>query len=258
MSSEDDRLNVFVSYASERAEVAADIAAALQAERYQVFFDRQTLRPGRGYDAKIRDAIAGSQLFVILISPEMFKKSSYVLTELEFAKKAWPSPVGRLLPVIITKINRRSLDPFLRRVTPLYPQGDVAAEVAAEVHALLRGATDDTQRVVRPEVAASQLEAYRALWSITGLLPKWPRADAVSRKELAGLSSKLRDWYFGSAGGLFLTSRAYSRYSDLQDALQNLPADSRTKAISDDEYEEIRSLCSLLRRQMALDVGTRI
>ena len=255
----EERPRVFVSYASERHDLAADIAAALQVERYDVFFDRNKLRPGAGYDAEIRNEIVRSQLFVILISPEIFKEASYVLTELKFAREAWPSPVGRVLPVMAGQIDRRRLDPYLRRLTPLHTEGDAAAEVAAEVHALLRGASSSFgPRVIRPEVAAQQMDAYRALWSLTGLLPKWPRETTVSYQKVAEFSRSLRDWYFGSAGGLFITSRTYSQYAELQERLQASPPDSRAELISEDDYDEIRHLCSLLRRQMAVDLGTRV
>jgi hypothetical protein len=249
---------VFISYASERREVAEDIAAVLQVEHYQVFFDKDALRAGAAYDQTIREEIWRCRLFVVLISPEMFKEQSYVLTEVQLAKDAWPSPVGHVLPVMIAQIDRRQLPAYLRRLTPLHVEGDMAAEVAAEVHMRLRGAATPGVTSALPEVGPRQVDAYRALWSLTGLLPKWPRDKTVSYQQLAELSRSLRDWYFGAAGGLFLTSRAYSRYAELQDALQAPPANSGLGPISDEDYDEVRGLCSVLRRQMALDVGTRV
>lgn len=251
-------LKVFLSYASEDAEVAADVAAALQADGHDVFFDRERLRGGAAYDAEIRAAIAQSDLFVFLISAAVLKERSYALTELKFARETWSSPVGRVLPVAIGRVDRRQLPAYLRRLTPLYPEGDAAAEVAAEVIALARKTEASSISLpVRPETAARQLDAYVALWSLTGLLPKWSREELVSHAQLAELSRQLRLWYFGPAGGLFLSRRSYSQYAALQEALQ-LFAHAEEEAISEREYEEVRELASLLRRQMAQDIGTRI
>jgi TIR domain len=253
-----EKTHVFISYPSERLHLAEDIAAALEAEGcYDVFFDRHRLEPGVAYDAIIRENVAHCQLFVMLITPEILKDGSYVLTELKFAKAAWPnSPIGHVVPVMIEEVDPKRLDPYLRRRNLLRIEGDATAEVAAAVHALLRGrASAVSTSILRPEMAAQQLQAYRALWSLTGVLPKWPRDPTVSYSHLIQLSRDLRDWYFGQAGGLFLTGGMYSRYADLQVALQAIP--QSPEPLSAQDYDDIRHLCSLLRRQIAVDIGAR-
>jgi hypothetical protein len=256
---DEQKKRIFLSYASERRELAADIAAALNVDGHEVFFDQASLDAGSAYDVRIRTEVPRSDLFIALISPEIFKEGSYVLTELKLAREAWPSPVGRVLPVMVERVDRRKLVSYLRRLTPLYPEGDVAAEVAAEAAEILRGSEPAFPAgVLRPEVAAQQLEVYRALWAMTGVLPKWARGESVTYAMLARLGRDLRVWYFGTAGGLFLTRRTYSRYAELQDALAATSREDANTAVTEQDYEEIRQLCSQLRRQMALDIGTRV
>jgi len=90
---------IFLSYASEQRKIAENIQAALSAEGHQVFFDKSRLRSGEGYHLKIVEAIRNSQLFIFLISPDSIRKGTYALTELKEAKRKWPNPAGKVLPV---------------------------------------------------------------------------------------------------------------------------------------------------------------
>lgn len=56
--SEEAKGRIFISYASERANLAEDVAAALVVEGHDVFFDRSSLPPGESYGDHIRDEIA--------------------------------------------------------------------------------------------------------------------------------------------------------------------------------------------------------
>lgn len=59
---------VFLSYASQDAEVAKRICDALRAVGVEVWFDQNELVGGDAWDAKIRKQIADCALFVPLIS----------------------------------------------------------------------------------------------------------------------------------------------------------------------------------------------
>jgi TolB-like protein/Tfp pilus assembly protein PilF len=59
---------VFLSYASQDAEVAGRICDALRAAGVQVWFDRSELRGGESWDWQIREQIRDCRLFVALIS----------------------------------------------------------------------------------------------------------------------------------------------------------------------------------------------
>ena len=127
---------VFLSYSSARRPTAEDVAAALQDEEHDVFFDRTSLRQGFGFHRRIRQEIDRSDAFVCLVSPESMKSGSYVLTEIGFAERRWPRPSGFVLPVILEPVPRDDMPGYLRRVTWLTPKGSVAAEVAAAVEQL--------------------------------------------------------------------------------------------------------------------------
>ena len=126
-------MRIFLSHASEQAAVAEAIEVALRSEGHVVFLDRSSLPSGETYNDKIRDAIAESDLFIFLISAEALAAGRYTLTELAFARDAWPRPSGRVLPVVISPVDLNSVPPYLKAVTILEPQGNVAAAVAATV-----------------------------------------------------------------------------------------------------------------------------
>lgn len=126
-------MNIFISYASEHRSVADSINVKLRGEGHTVFFDKDDLPPAESYDASIRKAITDCDLFVFLISPESIAKSSYALTELGFARDKWKSPVGHILPVVVSETKMEDVPAYLSAVSILTPQGNLVAEVLAEV-----------------------------------------------------------------------------------------------------------------------------
>jgi tetratricopeptide (TPR) repeat protein len=131
-------MNIFLSYASEQRAVAEEIALALREEGHAAFFDRSTLAEADAYNAGIREAIRDCDLLVFLVSPEAVLQGRYTLTELKFAEEKWPSPVGRVLPVIVRPTNTETIPAYLRAVVILRPGGNVAAEVVAAVARISR------------------------------------------------------------------------------------------------------------------------
>src|SRR6266511_2004824 len=127
------RSSIFLSYASEQSEAATHIELSLKGEGYSVFRDRTALPPGESFDARILTAIEESDLFIFLISRESISPGRYTLTELKFAEQKWGHPAGHVLPVLIEPVPKEAIPIFLRAVTILQPQGNVTAEVAAEV-----------------------------------------------------------------------------------------------------------------------------
>ena len=59
---------IFVSYASQDADVAKHLCEALRAAGLEVWFDRSELRGGDAWDASIRKQIKECVLFVPIIS----------------------------------------------------------------------------------------------------------------------------------------------------------------------------------------------
>ena len=127
-------MKIFLSYASEQSALAKEIALALRAEDHTVFFDRSALAAGEAYNAKIREAIEDSHLFVFLISPHSVTAGRYTLTELDFAEHKWPRPWGYVLSVMVMPTPKAEIPSYLRAGTVLQPSGNVAATIAAEIH----------------------------------------------------------------------------------------------------------------------------
>lgn len=126
-------MKIFLSYASEEAELAEQIQLALTADGHDVFFDKMSLPPGGDYNARIRKAIEDSLGMIFLISPHSIRKGSYALTELKFAREKYKHPRGCVLPVMAVPTHLEEVPVFLKAVTILEPVGSIAAEVAAEV-----------------------------------------------------------------------------------------------------------------------------
>ena len=129
-------MKAFISYASEYRNIADRIAVGLRQEGVKVFFDRDQLPPGGAYDTRIRKAIKRSDLFIFLISPESVSENAYALTEVGFARKKWKNPTGCVLPVIVAETNLEKVPAYLRSVTILEPEGNLTAEVLANVKRL--------------------------------------------------------------------------------------------------------------------------
>lgn len=105
----------------------------LQAEGHEVFFDKEDLPPGRGYNELIRSAIENCDLFIFMISPESVAKGRYTLTELKIAAKKWPNPAGHVLPVMLVPTSFDEIPAYLKAVTVLSPEGNLTAEIAIEI-----------------------------------------------------------------------------------------------------------------------------
>jgi tetratricopeptide (TPR) repeat protein len=123
-------MRIFLSYASEDKDSAEQIYLALIPSGHQVFFDRATLPPGGDFNSRIRQAVRKSDLLIFLISPHSVAQSSYALTELSFARDKWPHPLDSVLPVMLRETEFGSIPNYLKAITVLEPQGNVAAEVA--------------------------------------------------------------------------------------------------------------------------------
>jgi hypothetical protein len=127
-------MQIFLSFASEQRELAEPILLALRDRGHKVFFSHDDLPAGASFDARIQKAVQGSDLMVFLVSPEAVTKGRYTMTELAFARDRWPNPNGRILPVMLVDTPQSSIPHYLKAVTILEPEGNVAAEtsVAAE------------------------------------------------------------------------------------------------------------------------------
>lgn len=142
-------MRLFLSYARTGGRIADEVQLALHAEGHQVFFDRASLSAGQSFHSLIRERISSADALIFLVSPAATRRGSYALTELKLAQQQWPSPAGRILPVMIEPTPSQSLPAYLTSVTVLEPAGNIAAEVAAEVCKLRRAAPNGTRSNVR-------------------------------------------------------------------------------------------------------------
>lgn len=131
-------MKIFLSHASEVAAIAVAIELTLTGEGHDVFLDRSDLPSGEAYDARIRQAVSGSDLFIFLVTPEAFAPGRYTLTELACARETWRHPGGRVLPVIVRPTDIALIPPYLKAVTFLEPEGNISAAVAAAVYRMRR------------------------------------------------------------------------------------------------------------------------
>jgi hypothetical protein len=151
-------MRIFLSFASEQKDAAEPILLALRNRGHKVFFSDDDLPRGSSFDSRIERAIAESDLLIFLVSPQSVTKGRYTLTELAFARDRWPSPSGRVLPVVVAPTPMEQVPHYLRAVSLLEPEGNLAAETAAAVDKLQAGAS------TRPMLL------FAGLGLVTGLL----------------------------------------------------------------------------------------
>ena len=144
---------IFLSYSSDRCDIAEQVKLALAGSGHKVFFDRDSLPPGDEYHVRIRKAVERSDAFVFLISQRSVTTGSYALTELKYARQKWPDPRHRVLPVMIERTAYDQIPNYLKAVTVLEPEGNVAAEVAAELEKIRLQQSSDRKGADAPAKA---------------------------------------------------------------------------------------------------------
>lgn len=138
-------MKIFLSYPAAHKETAASINYELQAGGHEVFFDREDLPAGQSYNDRIRGAIEDCELFIFMITPESVSQGRYALTELKIAGRKWPDPAGRVLPVMLEPTPFEDIPAYLKAVTILTPEGNVAAEVLLEIAGLAAQRVEPTK-----------------------------------------------------------------------------------------------------------------
>lgn len=117
------------------------------------------------------------------------------------------------------------------------------------------------------DLRQTRTTAYKELWKLTSVLPRWPRNDKLTYADLKDFSIAMRTWYF-DGGGLFLSERSMKSYNELQEKLSDVLGDmdeGRLQQIvqgagSRDlscHYDIVRLKCSKLRTSLTNDVLSR-
>src|SRR5580698_5089227 len=133
-----DTMRIFLSFPSELESTADQIAQSLRNRDYDVFFSHDDLPPGDSFDTRVESAISKSDFMVFLISPQSVTRGRYTLTEMGFARSKWPNPSRRVLPVMAAPTPLESVPNYLKAVTILEPEGNIAAETRAAVDRILQ------------------------------------------------------------------------------------------------------------------------
>ena len=96
----------------------------------------------------------------------------------------------------------------------------------------------------RVRIAEKRLPAYRLLWAITQPTTR-ARDIELSMEERNALYDQLREWYYDSGNGIFLSSATRDLYLDAREKL-------RSEEISDDQ---ITAVFSNLRSEIKSEIG---
>ena len=172
-------MQVFISFASEQREAAELTAVALRERGYKVFFSQDTLPAAHSFDVRIEKAVKSSDLFVFLVSPESVTKGKYTLTELAFARDRWSNPSGHVLPVMVAPTEMGKIPVYLRSVSIFQPEGNFAADTAAQVDKLLKQTRRRDVLLIALAGAATGVLSYL-------VLTYWPNALRIPFVILVG------------------------------------------------------------------------
>lgn len=153
---------VFLSYASQDAEAAARICAALRIAEVEVWFDRSELRGGDAWDQSIRNQINECALFLPVISA-----NAHARTEGYF-RFEWKLAIDRshrmapdqpfLLPIVIDdtpQTDKRIPDRFRELQWSRLPAGEAPAAFGEHVRRLLSPEPSTTTRLAASKDAPS-------------------------------------------------------------------------------------------------------
>lgn len=137
---------VFVSYASQDAEVARRICDALRAAGIEVWFDQNELVGGDAWDRKIRSQIRDCTLFLPIISAStQARLEGYFRLEWKLAEdRSHLMAKGKpfLVPVVIDATNERDArvpDSFLAVQWTRLPDGETSDKFCTRLKHLLAG-----------------------------------------------------------------------------------------------------------------------
>jgi len=105
------------------------------------------------------------------------------------------------------------------------------------------------------ELRARRIEAYMSLYKRTDKLPRYWRTNP-KRMDLSNFSEAFDDWYFGEAGGLFLTDNARDAYHSMLLVMATIAGEGSEKdQLSDEDTERLWRAGQALRRRLAADIG---
>ena len=165
---------VFISYASQDAEVAQRICDALRAAGIEVWFDRSELRGGEIWDQTIRKQIKTCALFVPVISRHTHeRREGYFRLEWKLAvdrSNLISATQAFLLPVVVDDI-REDDEEVPDKIRDIHwtrlPAGETTAAFVDRVLRLLSGEASSKMTGAQSGAVGIVRASARAPWSLT-------------------------------------------------------------------------------------------
>jgi hypothetical protein len=108
----------------------------------------------------------------------------------------------------------------------------------------------------------TRLELYKQLWPKTESLARYSPAVVLTYSVVKKVAEDMRDWYFETAAGIYLSKRSRKPYFELKKRMQRVIDDELLEARPDDPInEEVRmailTAATRLRTSLADDIGMR-
>jgi hypothetical protein len=106
------------------------------------------------------------------------------------------------------------------------------------------------------DLRARRIDAYKGLYKLSGKMPRqWP-GQQPSRSDMRDWPKAFDDWYFGDAGGLFLSDDARETYNAAVNTISKISTEGSADAeLSEKEIERLWRAGQALRRTLAADIG---
>jgi TolB-like protein/Flp pilus assembly protein TadD len=171
---------VFLSYASQDAQAAQKIAAALRASGIEVWFDQNELRGGDSWDRKIREQIHECRLFIPVISSNTEQRDE------GYFRREWSLAVDRtrdmahkrafLVPVVIDGTPERGAsvpEKFHELQWTRLPGGETPPAFVERVQRLLAPDAVSTPNRLPADSTAAPREVPRAGLPATSSARRW-------------------------------------------------------------------------------------
>ncbi|MEM7503979.1 MAG: toll/interleukin-1 receptor domain-containing protein [Pseudomonadota bacterium] len=136
-------MRVFLSYSRQNRQLVERVQAALTAAGFNTFLDTEKLPIGQEYNARIKRAVDGSDLFVFFASSHSIEPGSYAMTELTFAESKWRNPAGYVLPIAVDGFDANDLPAYLKPITAVFDEGGIEARIVGWVEQRSKGVDPD-------------------------------------------------------------------------------------------------------------------
>jgi TolB-like protein/tetratricopeptide (TPR) repeat protein len=271
---------VFLSYASQDADAAARICAALGAVGVEVWFDHNELRGGDAWDQSIRRQIKTCALFIPVISRHTHERAE------GYFRLEWKLAVDRshlivankafLVPVVIDDTgddDEHVPDKFKEIQWTRIPAGEAPPEFIGRIKRLLAGETSLAPKVaVGPARTASRKPSWlKAVWIVLAVVliaaagyllveKRWvaelarpsafaPPAHSIAVLPFVNLSGDKEQEYFSDG----LTEEILNSLA----AIDGLRVAARTSSFSFKEHPDIGTVAHKLNVGAVLEGSVR-